>query len=91
MSPNLAGAIADLEGVRPASAGGVATGAQPPQGAALHWSAQALDLLNQAESKLKAGDWQGFGESLKRLHALLQQLAKGGGAAPPPGGHPGGR
>jgi len=91
MSPNLAGAIADLEGIHPASARGAAAGPQPSQGGAPHWSAQALDLLNQAESKLKAGDWQGFGESLKRLRALLQLAAKGGAAAPPPGGHPGGR
>lgn len=43
------------------------------------WPAAALDLLDRAEGRLRAGDWQGFGEALAELRALLQRLGRGGG------------
>lgn len=53
-------------------------GAEPvtPESRAL--PAAALTLLERAESSARAGDWQGFGEALDELRALLQR-AQGGG------------
>lgn len=42
------------------------------------WSREALRLLEQAEEKLRSGDWAGFGDALNRLRRLLQGLAGGG-------------
>jgi uncharacterized protein len=93
MSADLEGAIAALEGAGSASGSGtpVGQGGASASGAPGKWPAAALDLLNQAESRLKAGDWQGFGESLKRLHDLLRQLQTGGAAPPAGSGGSGGR
>lgn len=41
------------------------------------WSREALRLLEQAEERLRSGDWAGFGETLGRLRRLLQGLARG--------------
>jgi uncharacterized membrane protein (UPF0182 family) len=41
------------------------------------WPTEALDLLEQAESRARAGDWQGFGEALAELRALLERLQAG--------------
>jgi len=80
MNADLAGAIGELEGILPPTGGeGEEAGAAPSaQG---RWPDAALDLLNQAESRLKAGDWKGFGESLDRLRALLEKLGGTGGAS----------
>jgi len=43
------------------------------------WPQEALDLLNQAEDRLKGGDWAGFGEVLEELRTLLRTLSGGGG------------
>jgi uncharacterized membrane protein (UPF0182 family) len=42
------------------------------------WPSEALELLQRAESRARAGDWQGFGESLAELRALLERLGGGG-------------
>ena len=42
------------------------------------WPAEALALLEQAETALRAGDFQGFGESLAELRTLLESLSAGG-------------
>jgi uncharacterized membrane protein (UPF0182 family) len=47
------------------------------------WPQSALDLLDQAESRLRDGDWQGFGAALQELRTLLQGLSSGQGG---PGG-----
>ncbi len=39
------------------------------------WTRQALELLNQAEQRLRNGDWAGFGESWGALKTLLQSAA----------------
>jgi uncharacterized membrane protein (UPF0182 family) len=49
--------------------------AQPP---GTRWPAAALDLLEQAETSAREGDWQGFGEALAELRALLERLEAGG-------------
>ena len=43
------------------------------------WPSAALDLLEEAESRARAGDWQGYGEALDRLRALLRRLDASGG------------
>lgn len=43
------------------------------------WPAAALQLLEQAEERARAGDWQGYGEALDELRALLQRLGGGPG------------
>ncbi len=80
MSPDLSGAIAALAGVRSTSSSSAGGSGSTAERGTEQWPAAALDLLNQAESHLKAGDWQGFGESLKRLRALLEEFDKGGDA-----------
>lgn len=42
------------------------------------WPAAALELLERAEARAREGDWQGFGEALDELRALLQRLEGGG-------------
>ncbi|HAR64295.1 MAG: UPF0182 family protein [Candidatus Margulisiibacteriota bacterium] len=37
---------------------------------------QALDNYNEALEKQKSGDWAGYGESLRKLRNVLEQLAK---------------
>jgi hypothetical protein len=46
--------------------------------------AQALELLEEAESRLREGDWAGFGEALERLRTLLRRASGGGGASVDP-------
>ena len=40
----------------------------------LSWSADALDLLEEADARAQEGDWSGFGEALEQLRFLLQRL-----------------
>jgi len=53
-------------------------GAETVTGVPVAWSAAALDLLNEAEQKARQGDWQGFGDALERLRALLERSQSGG-------------
>jgi uncharacterized membrane protein (UPF0182 family) len=46
-----------------------------PQG---QWPAEALDLLDRAEARLRDGDWSGFGSTLDELRELLRRLSEGG-------------
>lgn len=81
MMPTLEGAVQALAG-----AGGTASGAgaetQRPSsapGQSDAWPREALDRLEEAESRLREGDYQGFGEALQALRALLERLAQGSG------------
>ncbi|HUH11999.1 MAG TPA: UPF0182 family protein [Longimicrobiales bacterium] len=47
-----------------------------PEGA---WTAEALDLLLQAEERLRAGDFAGFGARWAQLRRLLERAAAEGG------------
>jgi len=88
MTEDLAGAIralsglelggVDLEGAPP-EGGGLPSGLAPggPAGPTARWPAAALDLLEQAESSAREGDWQGFGAALGELRALLERLEAG--------------
>jgi uncharacterized membrane protein (UPF0182 family) len=39
------------------------------------WPQEALELLNEAESRLRDGDWAGFGAALEELRSLLRSLS----------------
>ncbi len=41
------------------------------------WPAEALALLEVADAALRTGDFQGFGEALSELRALLERLSSG--------------
>ena len=75
MEPSLEEAIAVLSGEPPALhrplAGATLPGEEVRPG-------DALDLLREAESALRAGDWQGFGRALQDLRGLLERLSAGG-------------
>jgi len=43
------------------------------------WPIEALNLLDEAENRLKEGDWGGFGTALEELRVLLRTLSAGGG------------
>jgi uncharacterized protein len=49
-----------------------------PTEAGAVWSRQALDLLERAEVRLRAGDWTGYGRALDELRALLEELNRQG-------------
>jgi uncharacterized membrane protein (UPF0182 family) len=78
MQESLAGTIATLAGVDVVDASGGQGGQAAAEGGAA-WPKAALDLLGRAESRLREGDWQGFGAALEELRTLLQQLAGTGG------------
>jgi uncharacterized protein len=40
-------------------------------------SGEALELLEEAEARLRAGDWEGFGRRLEELRTLLRRQAEG--------------
>lgn len=42
------------------------------------WPAEALELLERAEQRLREGDWAGYGRLLDELRTLLQQASRGG-------------
>ena len=81
MTADLGGAIRELAGQGGAEAfeGELPDGIDMPPAedlpvAASAWPAAALELLEQAESSARAGDWEGFGEALGELRALLERL-----------------
>jgi uncharacterized protein len=44
------------------------------------WRQQALQLMREADNRLRAGDWAGFGAAWDRLRVLLEQRQEAGGA-----------
>ncbi len=75
MTEELSTAIAGLAGAGmplEAPAGSGSLGGDPST-----WSAEALDLLERAESLLREGDWAGFGRALADLRALLEGASAG--------------
>jgi hypothetical protein len=90
MTADLGSAIRELAGLELDALGledtlpEILTGTQgeaaplPAPGAGSRWPAEALDLLEQADTRAREGDWQGFGEALAELRALLERLETGG-------------
>jgi uncharacterized membrane protein (UPF0182 family) len=81
MAESLQGAVAELAGsaalAPPAVEGAGTRRTDAPVGSA--WPTAALDLLAEAEARLREGDWAGFGAALAELRALLQELERTGG------------
>ena len=76
MTEDLAGAISELVGLA-VPVPGTDTAVpmlDAPAGGELVRSATALALLERAEASARAGDWQGYGDALHELRALLQRL-----------------
>ncbi len=71
MTPTLEEAIAELSPGAPLPS-------EPPVRASVpglpaeRWPEEALRLLDEAEQRLREGDWAGFGERLRALRAFLQ-------------------
>lgn len=63
----------ELAGVSGADGGAANVGPVAPAGGA-PWPSAALDLLERAETRAREGNWQGFGEALAELRALLERL-----------------
>ncbi|NNK63699.1 MAG: COG1615 family transporter, partial [Gemmatimonadetes bacterium] len=85
MEETLAGAVSALAGRGPGADESVETVAPDP-GDVTDLDAlprEALDLLDAAEARLRAGDWAGFGDALERLRRLLRS---DGGSTSQPGG-----
>jgi hypothetical protein len=63
-------------GAKPASgAAPAATAVGPPaSGGQRNLAAQAWDRYQRAQSFLKQGNWNGYGEELKKLEALLKEM-----------------
>jgi len=77
MTEDLAGAIQALAGAEVAVSGtapGTSVTVPATDIPVSEWPAAALDLLDQAETRLRGGDWEGFGEALEELRTLLQRL-----------------
>jgi uncharacterized membrane protein (UPF0182 family) len=58
---------------------GLGPGSQPAQATppvGRDWPEEALNLLNEAESRLRAGDWEGYGRMLEELRSLLERIAR---------------
>jgi hypothetical protein len=88
MTEDLAGAINELAGIAvvvPGAISGVSPLGTPaavptldaPAGADGVWSSAALALLERADASARAGNWQGYGEALAELRALLHRLGSG--------------
>lgn len=76
MAPTLAQAVAGLRAPRaesPTEHRGtpIETGSPPGTHA---WPRQALELLDDAEARLRSGDWAGFGERWRALRIMLEAL-----------------
>jgi uncharacterized protein len=88
MAPDIRSAIAGLVGdAAAADARDDEPGDEPriepgrPGEPGEEWRRRAAELMREAENRLRAGDFAGFGAAWNRLRALLEQ---GGGGAPQP-------
>jgi uncharacterized membrane protein (UPF0182 family) len=81
MEATLAGAVAALGGTAAAVvlAGDESGGPDVAVdvGSATAWPREAVQLLDAAEERLRAGDWTGFGEALQELRDLLRGAGGG--------------
>jgi uncharacterized membrane protein (UPF0182 family) len=79
MAETLESAIAALYRGADAGAGQPAPTARAPTApgaSAGNWPAEALELYEQAQERLRQGDFAGFGEAWTRLRAVLERAAR---------------
>jgi uncharacterized membrane protein (UPF0182 family) len=81
MAESLRGAVDELAGSAALQPSAVESTDTRPTDAPVSgpWPTAALDLLAEAEARLREGDWAGFGAALAELRALLQDLERSGG------------
>jgi uncharacterized membrane protein (UPF0182 family) len=72
-------ALAEAAGDEPPEADASARAPQENLSPSEAWPQEALQLLDQAEGRLRAGDWTGFGNALEELRVLLRSISGGGG------------
>lgn len=73
MAPNLRAAIAGLGGATPGADAPDRERLAEGEGTALEaWPAEALRLLEEADARLRAGDFAGFGERWEELRRVLR-------------------
>ncbi len=77
METDLEQALQRLFGERTVSAEVEATPGQPPdkpQGTVSDLARQAREVYDQAQQRLQAGDWAGYGDSINRLNEVILRL-----------------
>lgn len=80
MQPTVRAAIAELARASGGQEGVVDLPSMPQTALAgdrSEWPAEALRLLDEAEKRLRSGDYEGFGSALAELRALLSRLERG--------------
>jgi hypothetical protein len=78
MAEDLSAAIGELLGESVGAAAARRTGSDNASAADTHapaWRARALELIREADERLRAGDFAGFGAAWSRLRALLETQA----------------
>ncbi len=81
MQPTVRAAIAELVRAGGGQGGAVDLSSVPEialPGDRSEWPAEALQLLDEAERRLRSGDYEGFGSALAELRALLSRLNAAG-------------
>jgi uncharacterized membrane protein (UPF0182 family) len=77
MTEDLATAIRELSGGQGFGDDGAPLGEGVRDSGGDAWPSTALDILERAEASAREGDWQGFGDALDQLKALLERLGGG--------------
>lgn len=86
MAESLGAAMASLAGqATPQGSGAPLAGRGGEEAGDGTWSAEALRLLDEAEDRIRRGDWAGYGEALRALRRLLESRERGGPPSPGPG------
>jgi uncharacterized protein len=52
----------------------------PPIRTPERWPREALDIIERADSRLRAGDWAGYGQAMDELRMLLENLSRQAGS-----------
>lgn len=79
MAPTLAEAITNLRGAEPTNEPSEDPGMVEQLAPPADWPQRALEIMEQAEQRLRAGDWAGFGAAWNELQRVLRRAA-----LPPP-------